>query len=102
MEVRLSARECGGAGKRRPTEGTTGGGKKREKPGGEEGKSRKKKKKTLAGRMSERVASCGSLYDSTSLLLQYCNNGELLPSIQHITTQTDTIHGHLLSQRVRG
>lgn len=28
--------------------------------------------------MSERVASCGSLYDSTSLLLQYCNNGELL------------------------
>lgn len=30
------------------------------------------------GRMSERVASCGSLYDSTNLLLQYCNNGELL------------------------
>lgn len=29
-----------------------------------------------AGRMSERVASCGSLYDSTNLLLQYCNNGE--------------------------
>ena len=28
--------------------------------------------------MSERIASCGSLYDSTNLLLQYCNNGELL------------------------
>lgn len=26
--------------------------------------------------MSERVASCGSLYDSTNLLLQYCNNGK--------------------------
>lgn len=32
--------------------------------------------------MSERVASCGSLYDSTNLLLQYCNNGEL-PLITH-------------------
>lgn len=30
------------------------------------------------GMMSERIASCGSLYDSTNLLLQYCNNGELL------------------------
>lgn len=28
--------------------------------------------------MSERIASCGSLYDSTNLLLQYCNNGETL------------------------
>ncbi|XP_072308624.1 echinoderm microtubule-associated protein-like 2 isoform X1 [Eucyclogobius newberryi] len=26
--------------------------------------------------MSERVASCGSLYDSTNLLLQYCNNND--------------------------
>lgn len=33
-------------------------------------------KKNKKGRMSERVASCGSLYDSTNLLLQYCNNGE--------------------------
>lgn len=30
------------------------------------------------GMMSERIASCGSLYDSTNLLLQYCNNGEPL------------------------
>lgn len=35
-------------------------------------------------RMSERIASCGSLYDSTNLLLQYCNNGETL------------LHKHLL------
>lgn len=41
------------------------------------------------GRMSDRVASCGSLYDSTSLLLQYCNNGELL----HDSPQTHT-HTH--------
>ncbi|XP_028817944.1 echinoderm microtubule-associated protein-like 2 isoform X1 [Denticeps clupeoides] len=27
--------------------------------------------------MSERIASCGSLYDSTSLLLQYCNDDHL-------------------------
>lgn len=41
------------------------------------------------GRMSERVASCGSLYDSTNLLLQYCNTGELLLiSPQH--TQQNT------------
>lgn len=38
-------------------------------------------KKQGTGRMSERVASCGSLYDSTNLLLQYCNNGEHLPII---------------------
>lgn len=28
-------------------------------------------------RMSERIASCGNLCDSTNLLLQYCNNGEM-------------------------
>lgn len=38
------------------------------------------------GRMSERVASCGSLYDSTNLLLQYCNNGEHVPPPRIITT----------------
>lgn len=39
------------------------------------------------GRMSERIASCGSLYDSTNLLLQYCNNGELLLISLHQTQQ---------------
>lgn len=42
-------------------------------------------KKQGKGRMSERVASCGSLYDSTNLLLQYCNNGE------HISSRIITI-----------
>lgn len=37
--------------------------------------------------MSERVASCGSLYDSTNLLLQYCNNGELPLIPLHHTQQ---------------
>lgn len=44
--------------------------------------------------MSERVASCGSLYDSTNLLLQYCNNGKLLlisPST-HIPEQTQDLN----------
>lgn len=36
------------------------------------------RRRRSSGRMSDRVASCGSLYDSTSLLLQYCNNGEPL------------------------
>lgn len=41
------------------------------------------------GRMSERIASCGSLYDSTNLLLQYCNNGEpLLLSAQQAQHNT--------------
>ncbi len=40
------------------------------------------------GRMSERMASCGSLYDSTNLLLQYCNNGELLPFSPHTAEET--------------
>lgn len=43
------------------------------------------------GRMSERIASCGSLYDSTNLLLQYCNNGEL-PLISLHQTQASTVH----------
>lgn len=43
------------------------------------------------GRMSERIASCGSLYDSTNLLLQYCNNGELLLIALHQTQQKKTL-----------
>lgn len=49
-------------------------------------------KKQGKGRMSERVASCGSLYDSTNLLLQYCNNGEhISPRIITILTTTTII-----------
>lgn len=41
------------------------------------------------GSMADRVASCGSLCDSTNLLLQYCNNGELTPTSHHITMVTE-------------
>lgn len=58
-----------GNGVRKSLRGVEGG--QRTRPRG--GRPAKKKGK---GRMSERVASCGSLYDSTNLLLQYCNNGE--------------------------
>lgn len=58
-----------GNGVRKRLRGVEGG--QRTRPRG--GRPGKKKGK---GRMSERVASCGSLYDSTNLLLQYCNNGE--------------------------
>lgn len=37
---------------------------------------RRGKRRNTERKMSERMASCGSLYDSTNLLLQYCNNGE--------------------------
>lgn len=44
--------------------------------------------------MSERVASCGSLYDSTNLLLQYCNNGELPLIPLHHTQQGENKKHH--------
>lgn len=68
-------------------------GQKRRREGGKE------------GRMSERVASCGSLYDSTNLLLQYCNNGEPLLMSAHHTVHTHhtpcthrsyTVHTHII------
>lgn len=43
------------------------------------------------GRMSERISSCGSLYDSTNLLLQYCNNGEPLLSPPHPTANIEIV-----------
>ncbi|XP_071393977.1 echinoderm microtubule-associated protein-like 1 [Centroberyx affinis] len=43
---------------------------KKEDPG------RKTEKGKKERGMSERIASCGSLYDSTNLLLQYCNNDD--------------------------
>lgn len=62
-----------------------GGRREGERRRGEETEREKKKEdKGRAGQkggirgagMSERISSCGSLYDSTNLLLQYCNNGE--------------------------
>lgn len=58
---------------------------------GEDVRERKKEKE----RMSERVASCGSLYESTNLLLQYCNNGEhISPRIIIIAYQTYLGNAH--------
>lgn len=67
-----------GNGVRKRLRGVEGGQRTRSR-GGRPGKRQGK------GTMSERVASCGSLYDSTNLLLQYCNNGE------HISPRTITI-----------
>ena len=41
--------------------------------------------RAAAEMMTDRVASCGSLYDSTNLLLQYCNNGNAIPSAEKKT-----------------
>ncbi|CAJ1064906.1 echinoderm microtubule-associated protein-like 2 isoform X1 [Xyrichtys novacula] len=40
------------------------------------GRAGRKEGKRREGMMSERIASCGSLYDSSNLLLQYCNNND--------------------------
>ncbi|KAI1893343.1 hypothetical protein AGOR_G00122740 [Albula goreensis] len=47
--------------------------------------------------MSERIASCGNLYDTTTLLLQYCNDDNLSASS---TMEVDDRLSHL-EQRVQ-
>lgn len=75
----MNVREIGrGDGVKNRLRGLEGGQKTQQRRG-------RPTKKQGKGRMSERVASCGSLYDSTNLLLQYCNNGE------HISPRTITI-----------
>ncbi|TWW76830.1 Echinoderm microtubule-associated protein-like 1 [Takifugu flavidus] len=44
------------------------------------------------GRMSERVASCGSLYDSTNLLLQYCNNDDTVSASSNMDMEDRVSH----------
>ncbi|XP_055082239.1 echinoderm microtubule-associated protein-like 2 isoform X3 [Periophthalmus magnuspinnatus] len=48
--------------------------------------------------MSERVASCGSLYDSTNLLLQYCNNDDTVSAGSNMDMEDRVSH---LEQRLQ-
>lgn len=48
--------------------------------------------------MSERVASCGSLYDSTNLLLQYCNNDDTVSASSNMDMEDRVSH---LEQRLQ-
>ncbi|XP_023271829.1 echinoderm microtubule-associated protein-like 2 isoform X1 [Seriola lalandi dorsalis] len=50
------------------------------------------------GRMSERIASCGSLYDSTNLLLQYCNNDDTVSASSNMDMEDRVSH---LEQRLQ-
>ncbi|KAF1393580.1 hypothetical protein PFLUV_G00017520 [Perca fluviatilis] len=42
--------------------------------------------------MSERMASCGSLYDSTNLLLQYCNNDDTVSAGSNMDMEDRVSH----------
>ncbi|XP_068440871.1 echinoderm microtubule-associated protein-like 2 isoform X2 [Clinocottus analis] len=42
--------------------------------------------------MSERIASCGSLYDSTNLLLQYCNNDDTVSAGSNMDMEDRVSH----------
>ncbi|XP_036934516.1 echinoderm microtubule-associated protein-like 2 isoform X1 [Acanthopagrus latus] len=42
--------------------------------------------------MSERIASCGSLYDSTNLLLQYCNNDDTVSASSNMDMEDRVSH----------
>uniref|UniRef100_A0A673B1D9 EMAP like 2 n=1 Tax=Sphaeramia orbicularis TaxID=375764 RepID=A0A673B1D9_9TELE len=48
--------------------------------------------------MSERIASCGSLYDSTNLLLQYCNNDDTVSASSNMDMEDRVSH---LEQRLQ-
>ncbi|XP_070826160.1 echinoderm microtubule-associated protein-like 2 isoform X1 [Chaetodon trifascialis] len=50
------------------------------------------------GRMSERIASCGSLCDSTNLLLQYCNNDDTVSASSNMDMEDRVSH---LEQRLQ-
>uniref|UniRef100_A0A087YEH5 EMAP like 2 n=2 Tax=Poecilia TaxID=8080 RepID=A0A087YEH5_POEFO len=49
-------------------------------------------------RMSERIASCGSLCDSTNLLLQYCNNDDTVSASSNMDMEDRVSH---LEQRLQ-
>ncbi|XP_062242000.1 echinoderm microtubule-associated protein-like 2 [Platichthys flesus] len=48
--------------------------------------------------MSERIASCGSLYDSSNLLLQYCNNDDTVSASSNMDVEDRVSH---LEQRLQ-
>ncbi|XP_041665597.1 echinoderm microtubule-associated protein-like 2 isoform X1 [Cheilinus undulatus] len=58
----------------------------------------KKGGKRKEGMMSERIASCGSLYDSTNLLLQYCNNDDTVSASSNMDMEDRVSH---LEQRLQ-
>uniref|UniRef100_UPI0037E807B5 echinoderm microtubule-associated protein-like 2 isoform X2 n=1 Tax=Semicossyphus pulcher TaxID=241346 RepID=UPI0037E807B5 len=62
------------------------------------GKAGKKEGKRKEGMMSERIASCGSLYDSTNLLLQYCNNDDTVSAGSNMDMEDRVSH---LEQRLQ-
>ncbi|XP_069390448.1 echinoderm microtubule-associated protein-like 2 isoform X2 [Paralichthys olivaceus] len=51
-----------------------------------------------SGLMSERIASCGSLYDSSNLLLQYCNNDDTVSASSNMDIEDRVSH---LEQRLQ-
>ncbi|CAL8374416.1 unnamed protein product [Gadus morhua 'NCC'] len=71
------------SGKRRTREGVQG-----RRTGEEELRRLYRKVETVderaAAGMTDRVASCGSLYDSTNLLLQYCNNDDTVSASSNL------------------
>uniref|UniRef100_A0A8D0DEY9 EMAP like 2 n=2 Tax=Sander lucioperca TaxID=283035 RepID=A0A8D0DEY9_SANLU len=56
------------------------------------GRAGKKEGTREEGRMSERIASCGSLYDSTNLLLQYCNNDDTVSAGSNMDMEDRVSH----------
>ncbi|XP_034557784.1 echinoderm microtubule-associated protein-like 2 [Notolabrus celidotus] len=58
----------------------------------------RKEGKRREGMMSERIASCGSLYDSTNLLLQYCNNDDTVSASSNMDMEDRVSH---LEQRLQ-
>ncbi|GLD52777.1 echinoderm microtubule-associated protein-like 2 isoform X1 [Lates japonicus] len=50
------------------------------------------------GKMTERIASCGSLCDSTNLLLQYCNNDDTVSASSNMDMEDRVSH---LEQRLQ-
>nr|XP_020509148.1 echinoderm microtubule-associated protein-like 2 isoform X1 [Labrus bergylta] len=62
------------------------------------GRAGRKEGKRKEGMMSERIASCGSLYDSTNLLLQYCNNDDTVSASSNMDMEDRVSH---LEQRLQ-
>ncbi|XP_078103091.1 echinoderm microtubule-associated protein-like 2 isoform X2 [Sander vitreus] len=77
-----------GDGVKKRRRGVEGG--QRTRPRG--GRAGKKEGTREEGRMSERIASCGSLYDSTNLLLQYCNNDDTVSAGSNMDMEDRVSH----------
>ncbi|XP_054884464.1 echinoderm microtubule-associated protein-like 2 isoform X1 [Poeciliopsis prolifica] len=71
---------------------------RRRKAKGGRGSPRRVGRAEERGRMSERIASCGSLCDSTNLLLQYCNNDDTVSASSNMDMEDRVSH---LEQRLQ-